>query len=310
MVFPVLTEEERLRALAPPSGRIRAVLDTDAYNEIDDQFAIVYALSSRDRLDLEAIYAAPFDNPRSTGAGDGMEKSYDEILKILDRLGVEREGFAFRGSTSFMQDSGGPCKSDAAEDLVRRAMSSAGDPLYVIAIGAPTNVSSAILLEPEIIRHIVVVWLGGQPFHWHTAGEFNLKQDLPASRVLFDSGVPLVHIPCACVASHLQTTIPEIEKYVEGRGAIGDYLAQITREYASDHFAWSKVIWDIATIGYLVVPRSVMTVVVHSPILTDQLTWSHDPSRHFIRNAVYVHRDPIFADLFRKLEKRSWQCAR
>lgn len=309
MEFPALTDEERLRALAPPSGRIRAVLDTDAYNEIDDQFAIVYALSSRDRLALEAIYAAPFHNQRSTSAGDGMEKSYCEILKILDRLGLEKEGFAFRGSMSFIRDSGVPYRSDAAEDLVRRAMSSAGadDPLYVIAIGAPTNVASAILLEPEIIRHIIVVWLGGQPFHWPTAAEFNLKQDLPASRVLFDCGVPLVHIPCACVASHMQTTIPEIEKYVEGRGAIGDYLAQITREYATEHFAWSKVIWDISTIGYLVVPRSVETVIVHSPILTDQLRWSHDPSRHFIRNAVYVHRDPIFVDLFRKLEARSWQ---
>ena len=184
MRFPVLTEEERLRALAPPSGRIRAVLDTDAYNEIDDQFAVVYALSSRDRLDLEAVYAAPFHNPRSTSAGDGMEKSYCEILKILDRLGVEKEGFAFRGSMSFIQDFGGPCKSDAAEDLVRRAMSSADDPLYVVAIGAPTNVASAILLEPEIIRRIVVVWLGGQPFHWHTAAEFNLKQDLRLPRSL------------------------------------------------------------------------------------------------------------------------------
>ncbi|MFC1725309.1 hypothetical protein ACFL4T_06755 [candidate division KSB1 bacterium] len=44
----------------PPAGRVRMVLDTDTYNEIDDQFAVVYSLISPERLNVEAIYAAPF----------------------------------------------------------------------------------------------------------------------------------------------------------------------------------------------------------------------------------------------------------
>ncbi len=46
--------------LAPPNGRIRVVIDTDAANEIDDQFAIAWALLSQDQLDIEGMYAAPF----------------------------------------------------------------------------------------------------------------------------------------------------------------------------------------------------------------------------------------------------------
>ncbi|MBE0698068.1 MAG: nucleoside hydrolase, partial [Anaerolineaceae bacterium] len=38
------------------------VLDTDTYNEIDDQFAVVYALLSPEQLQVEALYAAPFTN--------------------------------------------------------------------------------------------------------------------------------------------------------------------------------------------------------------------------------------------------------
>ncbi len=38
--------------------------------------------------------------------------------------------------------------------------------LYVATIGAITNVASAILMEPEIITRIVVVWLGGHALHW------------------------------------------------------------------------------------------------------------------------------------------------
>ena len=54
------------------------VLDTDTYNEIDDQFALVYALLCPEKLNVEAVYAALFTNDRSTGPGDGMEKSYEE----------------------------------------------------------------------------------------------------------------------------------------------------------------------------------------------------------------------------------------
>ena len=60
------------------------VLDTDTYNEIDDQYALAYTLLSPDRLALEAIYAAPFVNNRSKSAAQGMEKSYEEILTLLN----------------------------------------------------------------------------------------------------------------------------------------------------------------------------------------------------------------------------------
>jgi len=54
-----ISDFDRLRMLAPRTGRVRAVLDTDTYNEIDDQFALVQALLSPDRIALEAVYAAP-----------------------------------------------------------------------------------------------------------------------------------------------------------------------------------------------------------------------------------------------------------
>jgi purine nucleosidase len=38
-----ISAARRLELLTPPVGRVSAVLDTDTYNEIDDQFALVYA---------------------------------------------------------------------------------------------------------------------------------------------------------------------------------------------------------------------------------------------------------------------------
>lgn len=305
MIFPSIPEALRLERLRPPKGRVRMVLDTDTYNEIDDQFAVIYALLSPEHLSVEAIYAAPFFNERSSGPGDGMEKSYEEILRLLARLDVPSRGFVFPGSTGFLTGAEGPYRSEAALDLIERAMASGDEPLYVAAIGALTNVASAILIEPAIIERIVVVWLGGQPHHWSSASEFNLSGDLEASRTIFDCGVPLVQIPCYSVASHLLTTAPELERYVRGQGAIGDYLFEIFEEYTSRWGSLSKEIWDISTLAYLIDADWTPSQIVHSPILTGQVTWSFDNNRHFMRSVNFVKRDPIFNDLFSKIQARA-----
>jgi purine nucleosidase len=302
MDFPRIRESVRLERLQPPVGKAKIVLDTDTYNEIDDQYAVVYALLSPERLEVEALYAAPFFNPKSKSPADGMEKSHEEILQLLNRLDVDPGDFVFRGSTGYLVDYEHPYRSAAALDLVERAMNAQAEPLYVVGIAALTNIASAILIEPRIIERIVVVWLGGHAFHWSDTREFNLGQDILAARLLFDCGVPVVQIPCNGVTTHLRTTVPEIERYVAGRGAIGDYLAETFKSYSEDHFAWSKEIWDVAAIAYLINDAWVPTDIVHSPIVTDQITWSFDNARHFIRYARYLHRDPIFRDLFTKLE--------
>jgi hypothetical protein len=55
-----MTSEQRMINLSAPKGNIDVVIDTDAYNEIDDQFAIAYLLRSTEKLNTRAIYAAPF----------------------------------------------------------------------------------------------------------------------------------------------------------------------------------------------------------------------------------------------------------
>lgn len=305
MKFPTIPESQRIQKLHPPDGCVRMILDTDTYNEIDDQFAVVHALLSPDELKVEAIYATPFHNNRSKDAEDGMEKSYDEILRLLTFLNFESEGFAYRGSTAFLSSVDSPIESDATTDLIERALSDSNELLYVVAIGAITNVASAILIEPEIIKNIVVVWLGGNPLYWPHTREFNLAQDVLGARVVLDSGVPFVHLPARGVVSHLLTTVSEIERYVQGRGKVGDYLVEIFKEYNKDHYAWSKVIWDISATAYLINSSWVPTEIVHSPILTDSITWSFDNSRHLMRVATGVNRDAIFRDLFEKLEKSS-----
>jgi len=279
------------------------VLDTDTFNEVDDQFAVAHALLSPESMSVEAIYAAPYYKKNISGPGEGMELSYQEILRLLQRLNIEAEGLAHRGSAAFMADETTPVRSAAADDLIERALRGGpeDEPLYVVAIGAITNVASAILLEPAIIDRIVVIWLGGNALYWPAAREFNLSGDPHGARVLFDCGVPLLQLPCWPVVSHLLTNVPELERYVEPCGAIGAFLTERVKDYAAEHKGWGKEIWDLAATAYLVNPDWVETVLVHSPILTTEERWSVDQRRHFIRTATRIKRDPIFRDFFDKL---------
>lgn len=306
-----ITETERLARLELPRDQdtLDVVIDTDTYNEIDDQFAIAHALLSPERVNLKALYAAPYHNNRSTGPEDGMERSYDEIQQLLQRMGRRDEGpfgrpLVYKGSREWMRDRHTPVVSDAAEHLVQEAMSRRVDvpPLYVAAIGAITNVASALLMEPQLVERICVIWLGGHALYWRNTDEFNLQGDVKAAQALFDSGVPLIQVPCYPVTSHLLTTLEELDAHVLGRSALGDFLVERVREYGKGKPVWGKEIWDVAATAWLMNPAWVPSDIVRTPILTDDKRWSFDPARHFMRSAWKVNRDAIFADLFAKLE--------
>jgi hypothetical protein len=128
--------------------------------------------------------------------------------------------------------------------------------------------------------------------------------DLLGAQLLLDSGVPLVRLPCAGVVTHLHSTIPEIDAFVKGQGAIGDFLAARFREYCppGQEVGWSKEIWDMAAVAWVLNERWVPTVLEPSPLLTNDFTWSRDPSRHMSRTATAgLQRDGILRDFFSKL---------
>ena len=356
IVFPKLSAEELKKKLDVPAGKIHLIIDTDAKNEVDDQFAVSWAIRSPERFQVDAVYAAPFSHDcfkklagqsmslddvggitYSDHPGDGMEASYQELLKLYGLLGVDPEGHVFRGSKDYISDIGGPVESEAARDLIARAMNS-DETIYVAVIGAPTNIASALLMEPELVKKIVVVWLGAQPLNFVHGIEFNAMQDVKATRVLFDSGVPLVLIPCMNVASMLTLTKPEVEQLLIGKSSISDYLSKMVLEALSDDAAAatamlamlrhsylagqedrddgylfqfptnftapSRIIWDISTIAFLKNPGWTPSKLETSPVFMDNLMWGpKDESRHKIRVVNFCSRDNIFGDMIACLTK-------
>lgn len=289
-------------------GRARVLLDTDAGNYYDDQFALAYAALSHDSVEIDAVYAAPFANSRVPDPAEGMERSYEEIERVLGVLRLNRRVPVLQGARRWMGPSARPVRSPAAEDIVERVMFGRQPIDYVVAVGAATNLASALLLEPGMATETTLVWLGGTPHDFPSASEFNLEQDPLAARKLFDSGARFMHVPAAGVAENLRASRNELEERMSGRSAVGDFLLDRVDRFfdvGSDGASKTLPVWDMAPIAWLVNPDWVQSRVRPGPALSDSLTWLHSPYRHRIRSALRVLRDEIFTDFFRKIQSAS-----
>jgi purine nucleosidase len=320
----VFTEDFYLQRLTPPKGKVHIVIDTDAANEIDDQFALAWGLQRQDRFQIHGIYATPFsfahrramypqaapDAPPFNAPDIGMQRSFDEILKVQALLGIKQVIPTFKGSTRYLSSLQEPICSDATDHLIATALAMPpNEALYVVAIGCATNVASALLLAPEIASKIVVVWTSAYPSHApHANQSFNLEQDILASQWLYDSGVPLVYLPGYHVGAQLRLSLAEVERFVKPRGAMGKYLSDlfannplwaIIGKPATEAYTW--VIWDLINFAWLLNPNWVSTHVVNTPILANDLHWEPRNNAHPMREAYALQRDAIFNDLFASL---------
>lgn len=302
--------KQYLANLEVPAGVVDAVLDTDTYNEIDDQFALSYMFLTPEKFNLKAIYAAPFFNSHSTSPKDGMERSYDEIMKLLGLLG--REDYVknvYKGSEDYLTSEAVPQESEAARHLVSLASQySPEKPLYVVAIGAITNVASALLMDPSIAEKIVIVWLGGHSLEFHDNKEFNLHQDIAAARVVFGCEAPLVQLPCMGVVSGFATTKSELTQWLIGKNDLSTYLAENTIREAESYAAgkpWSRVIWDVTAAAWLMNEndRFMCSRVIPVRMPGYDGCYEQETTDKLLRYVYYIKRDALFEDLFEKLSQ-------
>ena len=255
-------------------------------------------------------------DPHVAGSPDrGMVQSFMRTREIYTVLGLPWDGLLFEGSDRYLGSPPEPVDSPAARHLIERAWaSSPEDPLYVVALACLTNVISAMLLEPDIIRNIVVIWTAGYPTNVTTLPNqsFNLEQDVSASQLLFSSGVPVVYMPGFYIGQQLTLSLPDVETWVRGRGAIGDllyqrFVANPLFDYygilSASNVAYTWVIWDLICVAWLINPAWVPTALHPSPVLDDQLYWRHPPHRPKIAEATGISRTGIFDDLFTKLAR-------
>ena len=132
----------------PEDKKVRVVVDTDAKNEADDQFAIVQAILTP-KFRLEGIVAAHYKEGFAAQYGgapvkDSMMQSYAEVEKILDLMNVKNEIPHFKGCKVPVGE--GWEEAEGVDFIIDRAMAE-DSILHLIVLGPLTNVAAALKKE-------------------------------------------------------------------------------------------------------------------------------------------------------------------
>lgn len=278
--------------------KVNVILDTDIYNECDDQFALSYLLKSQDKFNIEAITVAPYHHDNNISIEEGTDKSYSEIIKICNWLNFDWANKVFKGSTDYVVN-GYNKENNAVNKIIEIA--NKNDKTYILAIGAITNIAIALKKEPKIIDKIEVIWLGGNSFLSKDNKEFNFKQDVQAVRTVFESKVKLTIIPCKNVASNLRTSIYELEHFLKGKNELCDYLCQRFYNDGVHGIQERRVIWDISVIAYMINKEWFETTEISCPKINDNTSYELTNNNHTITVVNYLSVDKIYKDLFKKL---------
>ena len=289
----------------PAQKKLRLIIDTDAKNEADDQFAIVHALLTQ-KFDTKGIIAAHFGTQRSSRS---MEESFGEISHVLELMDMTGSVPVFRGAPGALAGPGAPVSSEGAQAIIREALSGDASPLYCIFLGPLTDMASAFLLNPEIasVTNLTVIWIGGDA--WPEGGpEFNMQNDPESARVIYRSGIRLWQIP-RNVYNMVKVSLAELQIRVRPHGRIGEYLFRQMADF-NDAFAsnpgWplgeSWVLGDSAAIGVLLDQHEYCFHEVHAPDLAPDMRYVKNESNALMRMYHSVDTRFILEDMYAKLE--------
>ena len=277
--------------------RLRVIIDTDAACEADDQFAIVHALLTP-RFEVRGIIAEQFI---SEGGESSVQKSYDEIQKLLRLMGIS-DMRVFKGSDMPLAHDGDTPSSEAAEFIIEEALREDEKPLFVLCQGAITNVAAALNRRPDIAERMTVIWIGGG-FYPEGGWEFNLLGDYHAANAVFRSAVRLWQVPMDCY-TRMQVGYAELQLKVMPCGDIGRYLFEqmidlgMKAEWICGE-AWS--LGDSPAVGLALNPGCGHYEERPAPIVNEKGHYIGTADEHIIRVYHEIDSRYILEDLFAKL---------
>jgi inosine-uridine nucleoside N-ribohydrolase len=293
MFFKLDPKARKVPKIPPKGERIRVIIDSDAKNEIDDIWAISLAILSSERFKIEGFVAANFDNPK--GGPEGVEASAKEIETILEKAGMAGRWPIKRGSHP-MRYQYAPSRSEGVDFIIERAMAGTPEnPLWVVGLGASTDIASAVLIEPRIIDRIVVFW------HFRTkwpkqCHNFNVFNDPRAARIVFHSPLSFVLFD---TGTYLRCPMKESERFVSC-GELGRYLHEY--RYRSSYYQRSnKGFFDVGDIVALVEPDLASWEVTACPDVEKNLDYKFRGTKGQILRCYDIDRDRTFELFYNKL---------
>ncbi|NQX63586.1 nucleoside hydrolase [Paenibacillus qinlingensis] len=286
----------------PEKKQIRVIINSDAKCEADDQYAIVHAILSP-RLQIKGIIGAHYGTRSATGAED----SYQEILHVLDLMGLSEKYYVVKGANHKIPNNQTAVPSDGADMIIQEAMKDDPLPLFVTFQGALTDLASAYLQEPRIADRLTAVWIGGGTYPGGNT-EFNLSNDIEAAQVVFNSPIPLWQVP-KNVYDMVRVGLAELAVKVRPHGEIGRYLFEYLIQHNiknGDRLQWPKgeiwVLGDSPAVSLLLDDQEFDYDYIEAPEITLEMGYRPKPGNRKIRVYRRVDSRFLLEDFYAKLE--------
>jgi len=247
---------------------VRVIVDADTANEIDDLYAIVRALVAPE---FQVVGLTSAHYTRSTKPNDTVHQSQAINEQILDAMHVRDSIPHPVGADRSMATPTTPVDSPAARLIIEKAHAGGSDDkLVVFALGACTNLASALLLDPSIESKVVFAFIDGdyKDRQWGP-GIFNWKNDIHAVKAIFESKVEYIHMPARSVSVEMELSKKDVDEHLKGRRGVWDLLVNRWETFPRTANREKKTMWDIALIEAVLRPQLATAAVVGAPIIHD-----------------------------------------
>ncbi|MEM8887343.1 MAG: nucleoside hydrolase [Bacteroidota bacterium] len=252
LIFSLLSIPSTVIAQNPAKRSI--ILDADTGNEVDDYYALARAFvePSWDIICLNATQwqASQWAIPST------MENSHRLNQVIISEMGVNIK--TRRGGVDRMFDWGDKAQhSAAAYEIIKQAKAlGENEKLTIVALGALTNVASAIYIEPQIASKIELYWLG-TTYDFKRGilkrQDFNCMMDQQAIEVVLMSEIEMHVIPTN-VAVEMKFGYEETAENLPKESNLSRLLLDRWYEHL-DGGRKERVLWDLALIQAMIFPE-------------------------------------------------------
>ena len=292
------TAQRPLAPWPPPAGELRVIIDTDAANEVDDQWAIALALGFPERLKIEGFVAAHYGQ---RGGAKGIAKSRASIEATLAAAGMAGK-FAIKNGSDPLAYRDRVSLSEGVDFIIAQAhLATPENPLWLILIGPATDGAAALLKDPSIADRVVIFWHGRSDWPEKCAN-FNALNDPLATQLLFE-------LPCRFVlfdaGANLTLPMAESARRVGSVGTLGKFLhdLRLRSVYASRA---DKGMFDLGDLAALIHPvETCISEVVQAPGVRPDFRYDFKQTNGPMVRITAINREASFALLDESLVRLS-----
>lgn len=283
----IVADSTRRAAPWPLSGaKLRVIIDSDAANEVDDQYAVALALGFPERLQVEGFVVAHYG---LRGGAAGIDKSYKSLLKVLEKAGKKDQFIVKKGIDPLAYLDQIPA-SDGIDFIIEKARSATPEnPIWLIALGPATNAAAAVLKDPSIADKLVILWHGRT--QWPTrCWNFNAYNDTKAVQVLFDLPTRLILFD---TGTYLTMPMEESATRIMNNGVMGKYLHDIRLKSAYARRA-DKGLFDMGDIAAIIDDKVTKWEIVNAPSVGHDLAYDFKTKRGKFVRIYEIDREASF----------------